>query len=140
MQQRISLVTLGVADLERAISFYEALGWQPGNDWRAQDVAFFQCGGMVLALWSRDELAADSATIAHPPGAVTLAQNVESPERVDEVLAEARDSGATIARAGTPTEWGGYSGIFHDPDGHPWEVAHNPFWHLRPDGTIHLEP
>lgn len=138
MEQRLSLVTLGVADLERATAFYEALGWQVGNDWRTHDVAFFQCGGVILGLWSRDALAADSGTVAHPPGATTLAHNVDSPTRVDEVLATAEAAGASIVRSGAPTEWGGYSGVFHDPDGHPWEIAHNPFWRLDEDGSIHL--
>ena len=94
---------------------------------------------MVLALWARDELAVDSGTVAHPPGAVTLAHNAASAEAVDALLAEAHAVGAIIARPGAPTDWGGYSGFFHDPDGHPWEVAHNPFWCLHPDGTIHLD-
>src|SRR5687767_3059317 len=128
MDQRLSLITLGVADLSRAVSFYEALGWTPGNDWRAQDVAFFQCPGMVLGLWDHTALAADSGTTANPPGAVTLAMNVGSPAEVDAVLAEVAAAGATIHRGGAETPWGGYSGVFHDPDGHPWEVAHNPAW------------
>ena len=129
MEQRLSLVTLGVADLERAVAFYAALGWEPGNDVAAQDVAFFQGPGMIVALWHRDELAADSAVADGGGwGGITLAHNVRSPEEVDAVLAEAERAGATIGRTGAATEWGGYSGIFIDPDGHPWEVAHNPFW------------
>jgi catechol 2,3-dioxygenase-like lactoylglutathione lyase family enzyme len=137
VDQRLSLITLGVADLERAVSFYDALGWTAGNDWRAQEVAFFQCGGMVVALWSRDELAADSA-VADPGGwgGVTLAHNVRSPAEVDATLMEAEAAGATIGRPGAPTDWGGYSGLFRDPDGHPWEVAHNPHWMIDEDGSI----
>ncbi len=138
MEQRISLITLGIANLERSVAFYGALGWAPGNDWRAQDVAFFQSGCQVFALWSREELAADSGTIPHPPGAVTLAHNLPTPDDVDELLDQAAEAGATIVRAGAPTEWGGYSGVFHDPDGHPWEIAHNPFWDLAADGSIRL--
>ena len=139
MDQRVSLVTLGVSDLPRAVAFYEALGWAPGNDWRAQHVAFFQGVGMVIALWDRDELAADSGTTAHPPGAVTLAMNVGSPAEVDAVLEEARAAGATVPRVGAETTWGGYSGMFHDLDGHPWEVAHNPGWRIGPDGSTNLQ-
>ena len=139
MEQRLSLVTLGVADLERAVAFYAALGWEPGNDVAAQDVAFFQGPGMIVALWHRDELAADSAVADGGGwGGITLAHNVRSPEEVDAVLAEAERAGATIGRTGAATEWGGYSGVFIDPDGHPWEVAHNPFWTIGEDGGISL--
>ncbi len=137
MEQRVTLVTLGVRDLNAAMAFYTRLGWTAANDWRQQDVAFFQCGGMALALWSRTELAQDSV-IADPGGwgGVTLAYNVASPEDVEATLAEAASAGATVARPGAPTPWGGYSGVFHDPDGHPWEVAHNPFWTLAQDGSV----
>lgn len=136
MEQRISLVTLGVNDLSRACGFYEALGWRVANDWQQQAVAFFQCGGMVLGLWDRQQLAADSGTSAEQPGAVTLAHNVRSSAEVDEVLDEARAAGATIVREGAEQAWGGYSAAFLDPDGHPWEVAHNPGWRIAQDGTV----
>ena len=137
MEQRLSLVTLGVADLDRATRFYEALGWQPNRD--AEGVTFFQTGGLVVALWSRAELAADSAVVDPGGwGGVALAQNVRSPAGVDEVLATAEQAGATIGRPGAETFWGGYSGIFIDPDGHPWEVAHNPFWVVTDDGRTLL--
>jgi catechol 2,3-dioxygenase-like lactoylglutathione lyase family enzyme len=138
MEQRVSLITLGVRDLERSRQFYEALGWQPAN--RPGDgVHFFQAGGMVVALWSRDELAVDSTvTDAGGWGGVTLAYNTRSAAEVDEVLAEAVAAGATLGRAGAETFWGGYSGVFLDPDGHPWEVAHNPFWPMTADGSIEL--
>lgn len=145
MEQRVSLVTLGVADVARAWEFYRALGWsgwspgtEPGGD-EPPDVVFFQAGGMVLALWGRSQLAADS-TVADGGGwgGVTLAHNVRSPGEVDDVLATARAAGATIGRPGAPTEWGGYSGVFVDPDGHPWEVAHNPDWPLDDAGNVHL--
>ena len=139
MEQRVSLITLGVADLTRAVAFYRRLGWSPANDVDAQGVAFFQSGGMVVALWSRESLAADSGiTDDGGWGGVTLAHNVGSPAAVDRVLDEARSAGASIAREGARTEWGGYSGVFVDPDGHPWEVAHNPHWTMSPDGTITL--
>lgn len=138
MEQRISLITLGVRDLERSRQFYAALGWRPTNR-PGEDVYFFQSGGMVVALWSREELAADSTvTDAGGWGGVTLAYNTRSADEVDEVLAEAAAAGATIGRAGAETFWGGYSGVFVDPDGHPWEVAHNPFWAMNADGSIDL--
>jgi catechol 2,3-dioxygenase-like lactoylglutathione lyase family enzyme len=138
MEQRLSLITLGVADLPRAVDFYEQLGWTVGNDWRAQGVAFFQCVGMVFALWDRDELAKDSGIEANAPGAATLAVNVGSPAEVDAVLEEARAAGASIIREGGETFWGGYNGVFHDPDGHPWEIAHNPGWRIGEDGSTNL--
>jgi catechol 2,3-dioxygenase-like lactoylglutathione lyase family enzyme len=137
MEQRVSLVTLGVADLARARGFYEALGWKPAND--DAEVVFFQARGMVLALWGRDHLAEDSGvTDGGGWGGVTLAYNVRSPDEVDAVIAEAKAAGATIARPGAATFWGGYSGVFIDPDGHPWEVAHNPGWQIGPDGSVSL--
>ena len=140
MEQRLSLVTLGVSDLGRARAFYEALGWttRAAPD---DDVVFFQAGGMVVALWGRDQLAQDSA-VEDPGGwgGVTLAHNVRSPEEVDAVLAEAERAGATVGRPGADTFWGGYSGVFVDPDGHPWEVAHNPHWTVTEDGSTLLNP
>jgi catechol 2,3-dioxygenase-like lactoylglutathione lyase family enzyme len=137
MDNRVSLVTLGVADTGRARAFYEALGWRGMSP--DGDVVFFQAGGMILALWGRDKLAEDSVVADGGGwGGVTLAYNVASPADVDAVLAEADAAGATIGRPGARTFWGGYSGVFIDPDGHPWEVAHNPGWELRADGTVHL--
>jgi predicted lactoylglutathione lyase len=139
MEQRLSLVTLGVSDLEGAVAFYAKLGWEVANDVEAQDVAFFQAGPMVIALWHRDELASDSGVEDGGGwGGVTLAHNVASPEEVDVVISEAEEAGATIARAGAETVWGGYSGVFIDPDGHPWEVAHNPHWSIAEDGSIEI--
>ncbi len=138
MDQRVSVITLGVADLGRAREFYQALGWRQGND-EADDVAFFQAGGMVFALWDRAMLAEDSAVSdAGGWGGVTLAHNAGSAEAVDKIINEARAAGAVIGREPARTFWGGYSGVFIDPDGHPWEVAHNPGWTLRADGTIGL--
>jgi catechol 2,3-dioxygenase-like lactoylglutathione lyase family enzyme len=140
VEQRLSLVTLGVADLARARAFYERLGWRTNTD-PDLGVAFFPANGMVLALWSRVELAADSCVAdAGGWGGVALAHNVRSPAEVDAVLEQARAAGATIGRPGAPTPWGGYSGIFVDLDGHPWEVAHNPHWTIEDDGSIVLPP
>ena len=138
MEPRVSLVTLGVADLERSRAFYEALGWH--SDSKPEDgVVFFQSGGMVLGVWARDELAKDSGVVDSGGwGGVTLAYNVGSPADVDAFLDKARAAGAAIPRAGAATFWGGYSGLFIDPDGHPWEVAHNPLWSLGADGSIQL--
>ena len=134
----MSLVTLGVADLGRARAFYEALGWTTGAA-PADDVVFFQTGGMIVALWDRARLADDSVvTDSGGWGGVTLAHNVRSPADVDAVLAEAERAGARIARHGAETFWGGYSGVFVDPDGHPWEVAHNPHWTIADDGSVRL--
>jgi len=138
MEPRVSLVTLGVADLSRSRAFYEALGWRAGPG-SGDDVVFFQAGGMVLALWNREALAADSGvTDGGGWGGVTLAHNVRSPAEVDAVLEAAGAAGAAIPRAGGKTFWGGYSGVFVDPGGHPWEVAHNPFWTVGDDGSIRL--
>jgi predicted lactoylglutathione lyase len=138
MEQRVSLVTLGVRDLERARRFYETLGWTSGAT-PDDDVVFFQAGGMIVALWDRDNLAEDTAVNDSGGwGGVTLAHNVRSPEEVDTVLAQAKTAGATIARSAAETEWGGYSGVFTDPDGHAWEIAHNPHWVLGDDGSISL--
>lgn len=136
MEQRVSVVTLGVADLARATAFYEALGWRHGSPPEA-DVRFFQAGGMVVALWSREALAQDSGVADGGGwGGVTLAHNVRSPDEVDAVIEEARAAGAAITREPAATFWGGYSGAFADPDGHPWEVAHNPHWTIELDGSV----
>jgi catechol 2,3-dioxygenase-like lactoylglutathione lyase family enzyme len=138
MEQRVSLITLGVRDLARSRAFYEALGWTT----RAapqDDVAFFQAGGMVVAIWDRAQLAEDSGVEDSGGwGGVTLAHNVRSPGEVDAVIEEARAAGAGIVREPAETFWGGYSAAFTDPDGHPWEVARNPRWTIREDGSIEL--
>jgi len=131
-------VTLGVRDLPRARAFYEALGWQSGAA-PDDDVVFFQTGDMVLGLWDRGRLAEDSCVEdAGGWGGVTLALNLESPTAVDAVLEQARAAGARIGRPGSTAFWGGYSGVFIDPEGHPWEVAHNPHWTLTSEGGIRL--
>ncbi len=137
MEQRLSLVTLGVTDLERSHAFYRALGWTDETEPGAY-IVFYQAGGMIVALWDRAKLADDSGVTDDNGGwgGVTLAHNVRSPEEVDEVIAQAKAAGAAIPRKGAATFWGGYSGVFTDPDGHPWEIAHNPFWTINPDGSI----
>ena len=139
MEQRLSLVTLGVADLSRSRRFYEeGLGWKRGND--SADVAFYQLPGGVFALWARPLLAAD-AGVADSGAAfsgVALAYNARSREEVDTVLAEAGAAGAEIVKPAHDTFWGGYSGYFADPDGHLWEIAHNPFWTISEDGSVRL--
>jgi catechol 2,3-dioxygenase-like lactoylglutathione lyase family enzyme len=138
VEQRVSLVTLGVRDLAQARAFYESLGWTTGAR-PEDDVVFFQAGGMVVSLWSRAQLAEDSGVEDSGGwGGVTLAHNVRSPEEVDAVMREAEAAGAMITRAAAPTFWGGYSGAFTDPDGHAWEIAHNPHWTLAEDGSIRL--
>ena len=138
MEQRLSLITLGVADLARARAFYEALGWRT-NAAPEDDVVFFQAGGMIVALWDRAELAKDSGVEDSGGwGGVTPAYNTRSPAEVDAVIEEARAAGARIVREPAATFWGGYSGVFVDPDGHPWEVAHNPHWQIADDGSVRL--
>jgi hypothetical protein len=138
MDQRLSLITLGVGDLARARAFYEALGWTTRAA-AEDDVVFFRAGGMVVALWGRDQLAEDSGVEDRGGwGGVTLAYNTRSPEEVDAVIEEARAAGAVIAREPGETFWGGYSGMFIDPDGHPWEVAHNPRWTITAEGATVL--
>jgi uncharacterized protein len=129
MEQRISLVTLGVDDLGRARAFYEALGWA-GAEQPDDEVCFFQAGGMVFGLWT--------ALGGHGAPGIELAHNVRSPAEVDAVLAEAERAGGTIRRPATVMDWGGTSGAFADPDGYVWEVAHNPGWTVNADGTISL--
>ena len=137
MEPRISLITLGYEDFDRARGFYEALGWSGESP--DGEVIFIQAGPMILGLWDRSKLATDSTVVdAGGWGGVTLAHNVGSPAEVDAVLAQAEAAGASIGRPGAPTEWGGYSGLFLDPDGHPWEVAHNPGFGLDDQGNVVL--
>jgi predicted lactoylglutathione lyase len=137
MDQRVSLITLGVADVEASKAFYERLGWRAGLD--VEETVFFQIGDAVLTLWGRDKLAADSGVTDNGGwGGVTLAHNVGSRDDVDRVIEEARAAGARIGREPAETFYGGYAGIFIDLDGHPWEVAHNHGFELRDDGSLHL--
>ena len=140
MEPRISLITLGTRDLARATRFYrDGLGWPLARD-SGGDVAFFRTGGVVLALYPRDLLARDARVgeAGTGFGGIALAHNVRSREQVDAVLAEAVAAGATLLRAARTAEWGGYSGYFADPDGHPWEVAWNPSFPLADDGSVQL--
>ncbi|MGZ4183814.1 MAG: VOC family protein [Solirubrobacteraceae bacterium] len=127
MEQRVSLVTLGVEDLARARAFYEALGWT-GARQPDDEVCFFQAGGMVFGLWT--------ALGGHGAPGIELAYNVRSPEEVDAVLAEAQRAGGTIKRPAARAEWGGITGAFADPDGYVWEVAHNPSWTVHENGSV----
>jgi hypothetical protein len=138
MRQSVSLITLGVSDYARAKSFYEALGWSAGLD--IEETAFFQANGVVLVLWGREKLAADSGIDDDGAswGGVALAHNVGSREEVDDVIEQARSCGATITREPAETFYGGYAGVFRDLDGHAWEVAYNPTFGLGPDGSIVL--
>ena len=140
MEQRMSVLTLGVADLARSRRFYEqGLGWQPSNA-SNERIVFFQIGGMVFALYPREALAQD-AHLAHDGtgfGGITLAYNVRQREEVEAVLAEAASAGAVILKPAEETAWDGYSGYFADPDGYPWEVAWNPHFPLRDDGSVEL--
>ncbi len=129
MEQRISLVTLGVEDLARARRFYEALGWT-GAQQPDGEVCFFQAGAIVFGLWT--------ALGGHGAAGIELAHNVRSPEKVDAVLAEAQRAGGTVIRPSGRADWGGTTGAFADPDGYVWEVAHNPAWTLDDDGSIHI--
>jgi uncharacterized protein len=138
VEQRVSLVTLGVDDLARARAFYEALGWKTGAT-PAEDVVFFQAGGMIVGLWGREQLTEDSGVEdLGGYGGVTLAYNARDRAEVDAVIEEARAAGATIAREPGEAFWGGYTAVFVDPDGHPWEVAHNPHWELDTQGRVSL--
>jgi catechol 2,3-dioxygenase-like lactoylglutathione lyase family enzyme len=139
MEQRISLVTLGVGDLARAKAFYARLGWE-GQE--VQETVFLQAGGLALVLWDRDKLAADCGlpggdrATGDGRGAIVLAQNVRSPAEVDAILEAAGAAGATVTRPASETFYGGYAGVFTDPDGHAWEIAHNPGFALADDGTL----
>ena len=138
MEQRISLITLGVTDLARARTFYERLGWR-GQE--VEETVFFQAGGMALVLWGRGKVAGDAGvpdTGGDGFGGITLAQNVRSRVEVDEVLATAAAAGAVITQAARETFYGGYAGFFADPDGHVWEIAHNPGFTLDDDGALTL--
>ncbi|TCT12081.1 hypothetical protein EDC22_103396 [Tepidamorphus gemmatus] len=139
MHQRINLVTLGVGDVQASAAFYERLGWRRSGA-SMQEVVFFDAGGVVLGLYGRGPLAEDAAVSAEGAGfrAVALALNLPSRAEVDATIAEAAAAGATVTKRAEEVFWGGYSGYFADPDGHLWEVAHNPLWPLAEDGRIVL--
>ena len=137
MEQRISLITLGVLDVEASRAFYERLGWQVRMN--VQETVFFQAGGLVVTLWGRAKLAEDSG-VADPGGwgGIALAHNVRSRDEVDRIIEEARNAGARITREPAETFYGGYAGVFLDPDGHPWEIAFNPGFVLGANGELIL--
>jgi catechol 2,3-dioxygenase-like lactoylglutathione lyase family enzyme len=138
MEQRISIVTLGVADVDRAQAFYERLGWRGQQ---VQETVFFQAGGMALVLWGRDKLADDSGIARGSDGGfegIALAHNVRSREEVDAIVGAAEQAGATVTRPPSETFYGGYAGVFTDLDGHAWEIAHNPGFTLAGDGSLVL--
>jgi catechol 2,3-dioxygenase-like lactoylglutathione lyase family enzyme len=138
MEQRVSLITLGVADLARSRAFYEQLGWH-GQE--LEETVFFQAGGQAIVLWGRAKVAADAGIDDDGTarfGGIVLAHNVASREEVDRVVAAAAGAGAEVTKQPTETFYGGYAGFFRDPDGHPWEVAHNPGFTLGPDGALTL--
>lgn len=140
MKPKIHLVTLGVEDLARSLRFYrDGLGW-PTSSASTDDVAFLPLGGVVLALWGRGSLAEDARVDGRGSGfrGIALAHNVGSPEEVDEALRAAERAGGTVTKPGQKVFWGGYSGYFADPDGHLWEVAHNPFWSFDSSGNVVL--
>ena len=140
MEPRVSLVTLGVADLERAVAFYrDVVGWQPAPS--PPEIAFFDLNGVVFSLFPNDELAKDMSadgTRAAAYAGFALAHNVRSAAEVDEIFRRLKANGATVLKEPQEVFWGGYSGYFADPDGHPWEVAYNPYWTIREDGRISM--
>lgn len=143
MEQRVSLITLGVADLARATDFYRRLGWTPSPRFEGADVTFFQAGGMIVALWGREALVADAelpeeTSPRGPSSRIALAYNARSRAAVDAVIEEARQAGGIVVKPARDTEWGGYVGYFADPDGHLWEIAWNPGFTLLEDGSVRL--
>ena len=138
MKQSVSLITLGVSDYERAKAFYEALGWLATLE--IEETAFFQANGVVLVLWGREKLAADSGIADDGArwSGIALAHNVGSREEVDRVVEQARSNGGSVTREPSETFYGGYAGVFRDLDGHAWEIAHNPGFGLASDGSIVL--
>lgn len=138
MKQSLSLITLGVGDYDSAKAFYRALGWRPALE--IEETAFFQANGVVLVLWAREKLAIDTGVADDGGrwGGITLAHNVGSRTEVDSIVEQARRHGARVTREPAETFYGGYAGVFCDPDGHAWEIAHNPGFGLAPDGSIVL--
>ena len=137
MEQRISLVTIGVKDLASSKRFYAGgLGWKP--TFENEEIIFFQAGGLIFALFLRDKLAedfqVDPATFGRT--AMSLAYNVRAKSEVDPLMKQAAIAGATILKPAREASWGGYSGYFADPDGFAWEVAWNPAWRVAPDGRV----
>jgi hypothetical protein len=138
---RVNLITFGVTDLDRATAFYTALGWRRSGSSVAGEVSFFDLTNCVLAVWGYSSLADDARVpMGEPPAfhGVATAINVDSEAEVDAVIGAAVDAGGVLAKAAHKADWGGYSGYFADPDGHLWEVAHNPYWPLDDNALVHL--
>jgi catechol 2,3-dioxygenase-like lactoylglutathione lyase family enzyme len=138
VDQRVSLITVGVADLARSRRFYERLGWR-GQE--VEETVFFQIGGQALVLWGREQVAADAGIVddGRPTfSGIVLAHNVGSPDEVDQIVAAAASAGAEVTKDPAETFYGGYAGFFRDPDGHVWEIAHNPGFTLEADGSLTL--
>lgn len=141
MDARISLITLGVADLKRSKAFYEdVLGWQPAES--PPDIVFYNLGGIIFSLYSDEELAKDYGGTAKQSSyqGFALAHNLRSIEEVDALFADLRIKGANIVKEPEKVFWGGYSGYIADPDGHKWEIAFNPYWTIQKDGRISMQP
>jgi catechol 2,3-dioxygenase-like lactoylglutathione lyase family enzyme len=140
MPARINLVTLGVADVARSTAFYTALGWTPSSG-SQPEITFIQLGAIVLGLFGHDDLADDARLprVPQPPfRGTSLAINLDSEDAVDAAMATAHAAGATVVKQPEKVFWGGYSGYFTDPDGHLWELAHNPHWTINSDGSVSL--
>lgn len=137
--QRVTLITLGVADLERSKAFYSALGWQVTREIPGQ-VVFYQINGMAFGFYGLEGLAKEQNRPVSElkTGAMTLAINMPTAAAVDAAFAQAIDAGATALSEPTEMHWGGYSSYYADPDGHVWEIAYNPFWELNADGSLTL--
>ena len=138
---RISIVTLGVADVARSVRFYEALGWQRASA-SMDEIAWFRTADTWLGIFGLDDLAADAnlqGATRGGFGGITLAINVETEQAVTDALDAAVAAGGTLLKAAERMDWGGFSGYFADPDGHPWEVAFNPFFPIGPDGSITID-
>jgi len=140
MAANVTLITLTVADIAKATRFYESLGFVKSKSGSQEQVSFFRAGGIVLSLWDGKEQIQDAkaGTLWDGNGGIVVAQNVASAAEVDAVLAKAKSAGARILKPGTKTFWGGYNGYYADPDGHLWEIAHNPHWQLDGDGQLEL--
>ncbi len=139
MEQRISIITLGVASLERSRQFYERIGWRCSKP-QSDGIVFFQAGGMAVALYPREELAKDANVAPQGSGfqGISLAYNARNRSEVDSVLAAAVAAGAKLLKPAQEAFWGGYSGYFSDPDGFLWEVAWNPSFPIAADGSIRI--
>jgi hypothetical protein len=139
MEQRFSIVTLGISELKQSSEFYQRLGWRPSPA-SSEEIVFFQAGGAALALYPRAALARDANLAAEGQGfgGITIAYNARNEEEVDAVLAAAAAAGARILKPGQKASWGGYSGYFSDPDNFVWEVVYNPFFSVTADGNIML--